>query len=499
MRLLIVLFPYQRTVSPLILECLKGRLNHDNLCEHITAEPPKAVCSPGFFESDGLCIQRREAPCEADSGTEPASYITKSGVFLHEKQEGAPSFHSKVTYSNAEHEQGKKSSRWETLRQDLGAKFVASDESVELYQNVDGVPKGTQEIFPSAGFESAFDFGLDESAFSISYGETEGQPFGHQWQDITEGPEYAPNEFFSDVFPEFVRRRRLKASVSQPDQDALAERENAAKNRALYLPPWNSNAEHHVANENSQEESPHSKDASTRSHLRLPFVNPVGLPYAGPTSVMTLMNQKLLYSHNKLANPIGTSMKPSVRPAVWHDHRFDSPIGSERGPFARQQQNSAYTHGEDSREPGISQKLRSVLQRPSIPLSRQSTNVVDKDASANPTVQLNGTPSEAHATNTVLGEYRYVDGAANMTAETYIASVEGRQASRLQGVGRLFTNNPQKDPAIGARTLMKTRVPSESHTEVERRLRGGRGRRLEGLDYIPGCWEVSLSFWCNGP
>lgn len=54
----------ERIAWPLVLECLKGTLNHEQQCEIIIAQPPKPVCNPGFFDLRGMCVRRREAPCD---------------------------------------------------------------------------------------------------------------------------------------------------------------------------------------------------------------------------------------------------------------------------------------------------------------------------------------------------------------------------------------------------------------------------------------------------
>ncbi|CDI87380.1 hypothetical protein, conserved [Eimeria praecox] len=431
------------------------------MCEHITAKPPKAICSPGFFESDGLCIQRRETPCEeqrdgvpfpwdeAEFNTETPPYTTSSEVFVHEKHDKVPTLHKKMPIaSEAMHEIEKKPSRWETLRRDFNTDFMAS-ETVELHSHPGGIPKGSQDMLFDGELGGEFDYGLNEPDLLVSYGDTEGHTFGHQWPYTTEGTEIALNEDSLEVFPRFVSRRRLKVTASRPDQNASGARDNATEGMRVPQPSWNSSADHPVAETSSRRHQPHSGEAPTRFHPGLPLVNTLGRPYASHASIIKPMNPSLLHPHNILANPV-SPVRPSGRPAMWHDHRFDSPVGSERGPFARQQRSYTHSDGATSGVPGISPQHMLTLQRLSAPLSRQSANGVGADDAA--AQRTNVASSQAQAT-TVMGGYSLPGHATSTTTKTLTANGEGWQERWLQDGRHFFTHGPTRDLVTGLNSL----------------------------------------------
>lgn len=472
------------------MECLQGSLNQDNLCEQIIVKPPKPVCSPGFHESDGLCIQRRQTPCEEDVDTEAASFSTKSSLSVGTKQEQVPRFHSKVSTSNtllptdgwATHELEKKSSRWERLRQHFDSRLVFPHEAAAPHPRVAELPIGTQDKRSDAGIETAFDFGMDPSPLATSYGDSENHS---SHPGITEGSADDPSQYF---FPRAFRRRRLR--IIEPRDDLYFRSAHGGSTDDMRQPKssGNSEAESFPAEIQSQEEQATSGKTSARAYFGMPLINSVGRPYVGPTTIMDPMNQKLLHP---LALQSGLGMKPSKLHTVWHDNRFDSQIGSQRGPFARQQYNTANAHAGNSRGPRRLQQQRSALQKLSSSLSKRSANASATDAVA--AQRLNSTAALPQERTTVLVEHNLRGDPNGTTVKTLTANFEGGKAKLLHDSHNLLANKTQQDIVFGANPPTVARTFNEAHAQTGRMLRGRRNRRLEGLDYIPGCWEVCLS------
>ncbi|CDJ35244.1 uncharacterized protein EMH_0024840 [Eimeria mitis] len=298
------------------------------------------------------------------------------------------------------------------------------------------------------------------------------------------------------MLPEFFRRRRLAAAEQLPDKFARAAQENARDDiKVLLQQLFGVGAKHSAAHITAKGGAEYSGEASTRFYLGLPLANSLGHPCLRPSPVMPLVNQQLLYPQNMLAAPVAPTLKPYGSHAGWHDNRFASQVGNGIGPFARQQEKSKSASSVSSPEQHIP-----VLQMQSSSQSTQNAKGVRDDPIS--TQQLN-TAAHPVATSTVPGEHGLLGNATTATTKTTPVNVEGRKPRRLQDGRQFFINGPTEDLVTAGSTLKVVGSRSEGSAKTNGILLGRHRRRLEGLDFIPGCWEeevqTPIDWTCDPP
>lgn len=488
------------------MECMKGNLNLENKCEFIDAKPPRAVCSPGFFESDGLCIQRREAPCDDsldDSSlpwTEKSKSMKSSTEFsgnVYQKESDLPNFTAKEVsnYSTI-------FPHWELPGQSFD-EFTASEAH---NQYPFGRVTATTDMLSTTGLEQVSNYGMEEWDFSTNYDELTEHEHGQRWDTANRISGFSRAVASSEFLSNEVVGRRLEAAKLPSDQSMRAVQGSELQNSG-HRPPLLS-ASAYFSRENPRAVWPRTEASTARSSSGPLYVNMMWNSPVRPASS--------LFQKNNLLVPDTTPGIPTTRPhhvpvyRLWHDQRFYHEAAGKQGPFARQQLHSANLF-----EEGFETHLQSHVRR-----EAPQKMVTHVRWSANDPAGADGASSKgkssfhSQASADILSSSNSVfqgeneqtvdkeSGTANVNAHQHHLVLNGRQffrngpAQKKRSDAKEHCTNEQ---CRGSRGQLSRRSSKDSSSQrsfqdkTDGDVQYLHRRRLEALDYIPGCYEVCQS------
>lgn len=507
------------------MECMKGNLNLENKCEFIDAKPPRAVCSPGFFELDGLCIQRRGAPCDDspdgdspdDSSlpwTEKSKSMKSSTEFsgnVYQKESDLPNFTAKKvsTYSTifptlqASNEPEMNSVEWELPGQSFD-EFTASEARKQYpFRQV----TATTEMLSTTGLEQVSNYGMDEWAFSTNYEELTEHEHGQRWDTANRisgfsravaSPEFLSNE---------VIGRRLEAAKLPSDQSMGAVQGSELQNSGRLSPILI--ASEYLSKENLGAVWPRTEAPPVRSSSGPLYVNLMWNSPVRPASSLLQKNNLLVHDTTPGIPAIRPQHIPVYRP--WHDQRFYHEAAGKQGPFARQQLHSANLF-EKGFETHLQPHVRSEAPQKVVTDVRWRAN---DPAGADGAGSKGKRNSHSQASADIISSSNSVFQGENeqtVDKESGTANVNAHQHHLVLDGRHFFRNGPAQKKRSGAKEHCTNEHCRGSRGQLSRRSSRDSSsqrsfqdktdgdvqylhrRRLEALDYIPGCYEVCQRF-----
>ncbi|OEH76941.1 hypothetical protein cyc_08234 [Cyclospora cayetanensis] len=505
------------------MECLQGSLNQNNQCEIVTAESPKPVCSPGFFESDGFCIRRREVVCDQSS---PGIITPEAEGFYHERIVTAPVTPGKTHGSKSfiAHKEG------------YGSKLHAGLESLREFEN-ENIPwdmvievENKLELDP----ESKDRVAIDRSTYLDVSGRSDGElfldfpgdmshltsykssaPMRHdasaehafdlQWNPTVEDTELDYNGLSSYFVPKSDVRRRLQRITEQFfDQSASAKQNGTELLKTWDTMTTNANAENSNQTGDALEENPDPKGPPTRAQFGASGFPLGGHPHVDGRAVPAFYRTPLPYLTNDAMAYNIKGGHHHVRQHK-HDNRFHHAVTDSRSPLLREAQgltSDSVTNYSGAVEQallsGHEQALRDALQRG----MGQTINLVDSDATA-PHGRTRAEP-QIHERSQLAAVARFRSQHKSEGGDYVIYPGKPQGQSSQRGMP-YFSNGFTRGIRIAATAELREKqdkldvhMPEVTQPEdlltaqSDKRPRHLIRRRLEALDYIPGCWEEDI-------
>ena len=330
------------------------------------------------------------------------------------------------------------------------------------------------------------------------HGDSTEYDFDLQWDPVTTGSRFGFDGETPDLSSRAVVMRRLHA-IEQISENAFLTSRGAVhqdlENRYL---SGNAKEDGSHRGAKSPEEASGPEDSPMRVPIGLTLVSPMGAPYF----VSLPQNRPLLPANKVILSYVPPGGRYAFRP-IWHDNRFVYSIGAGTRPFVRAQQDSLHEIGLNAgTEPLLSAAHQPAVQGPASGIIQALSTVSQEDG--NHAQGLSGAlPSIA------------VDGAEGSAAHRVrgAALPTGQRGRRLQYGRHFFASGSSREAAVAAQEphgklhwegkreepYAHLRIVSQPQRALKLQTKGESSRhvvrRLEGLDHIPGCWEVRLSFW----
>ncbi|KAL8269586.1 hypothetical protein Esti_006465 [Eimeria stiedai] len=495
----------ERIVEPLTIECPRGSLNFQQKCEDVLIEVPKPVCDPGYFELDGLCVRRRVIPCVETKESLPV--LPSKGEELFSR-------------------------KWP---KDAHSKPLLEFPDKAAFPVPLGLDQAVNEIYilPSVGdkFESSFEphsdapvfFGsrfpsaelVEEASFGKTSKDASFSPVHQVTLDKDRGNASGSTSFshaqqIETDLQGFVKRRNAdsRSSFLGVDANSSSPASSLALRRRLHATeqnPTDGNAGRRgagkeVGAENSgsqrrEEVQAHPKINDGRGAESLedsPRQSFLGVPFLPGQSGMFLAGSLLPMSRGPFVSPVNPMLmplQPAYRPLL-HDNRFGYSLGTRLLPRTLKprydlEQGSAYA------------PLTSVALQPSKPHENETatsspttkeptkqlfsfltkSNILLKDSNSS-SEEPSDVPNQQgrHTLPVFLRVYR------RLTKVEGAALKDRRESNRWSG--------RQQD--VGVQQRLSAQRQKGVHDHALKEQGSHLSRRLDGTDYIPGCWEEDV-------
>ncbi|KAL8453502.1 hypothetical protein Emag_001875 [Eimeria magna] len=495
----------ERIVRPLVIECPRGSLNFQEKCENVLVEAPKPVCDPGYFEQDGLCIRRRVIPC-VETKEKPFG----KGFVNREWSKGALSkphvdFQEKAAFSIAL-DQKQEADELYALPS-AGGEFGGSTEpySFQVLEQSEAsifvdakFPPAEQfeeisfgKTFNAASSSPVYQPTIDDDFGNILGGtsfahaqkiETDGQGFVKRWRADSRSSLPGVHDDSSGTTYFEALTRRLHATEQTPT-DGMSKRREAGK----AVEAENSGSQMREEVQSTQRIDDGRGTGSLQDSPRQVFL---GAPFLPGQSGMYLAGAPLPMSRRpyvSAVNPMLIPLQSPYRP-LWHDNRFgDSPrilprLLKTRGLF----------------------KQSPVQEPPTFVASPSSKPQENESAASSSTTKDTTKQLFSSSTNSDTGSQhsnsfskRKSDAQNQQRRQSLAASsrlhrrlTEAEDAASKDGGDSNRWSGRQQD--IDVPEPLSLQRQKSSNANASRGQGSQLSRRLDGTDFIPGCWEEDI-------
>ncbi|KAL8433688.1 hypothetical protein ACSSS7_003718 [Eimeria intestinalis] len=487
-------------------ERLEGDICIEEKCENIVIEAPKPVCPPGYFVFDSFCVRRRVIPCVEPKESPPLlpskgkEYVgrewPKDTLSKHlldrpgkaalpmplDLHQGVDEVH-KFPSAGRKFESGSEAHSFEVLEQSETPLFV--DAKFPPAGLVEGV--SFENTFEDATRSPVYQTPLVKDLATVSTGasfssaqqvEPEGEAVVKRWNAGSSSSFLGVDDDVSGTTHSLALTRRLQSTKQTPAQGELERREDG-----VAVGPEASGSQRTGEAQSSASVTDDDKGRERLEDLSRQAL--MGVPFLPGQSGMYLGGSLLTVSRRPLMTALNPALMPlqSAYGSLWHDNRFGYSVGARLFPRALKSQDA-------SEQSSAQSPPTSVVSSPS-ENKENGTNTSSATSKPN-TKQLFPNPAnrddgskDSSSSSEKKGQHPEALSPLSQRSLTKgedAALKESTESDRLSG--------RQQD--IGVAELPSAQRQKGVHADALKGKGSHRSRRLDGGEFIPGCWEEDI-------